>query len=365
MKPRIAHLISSLHRGGAETLLTRLIPRLSSYDHRVFFMHDGPMRASLEKAGVACRCVGGRWAPSDPTAIGRTFQALDAFEPAALVSHLWMANVLARAYRRFHRVPQASVLHQDAAFDGATRRGLARLVGFPDDRIVAVSESVAEAARRWYPLRHRRLDVIPNGVDAVAVRAEIQAHGVSRASLGLKNDELVVVAVGRFVAVKNLGALIDALALLAPRFPQLRVVLVGSGPLERSLAARAVAARLSDRVLLVTDQPALPYLGIADIFVQPSVTEGLSLALLEAMAVGLPVVVSAPDGMHSVVKNGETGILAGRGAAAELATALETLVTRPDRLRALGDAGRRLVERHFSFDVMAEAYDRLIRDLIA
>lgn len=270
-------------------------------------------------------------------------------------------------YRRRAAEPLITILHQDPAFDGLTRRALSRAIGLVEDAAVAVSATVAESARRFYPALASRLRVIPNGIDVAAVRAEVQAHGIARSRLGIEEDEFVALAVGRFDPIKNFPVLVEAASRLARTVPRFRLVIVGSGPGGGEIPRLADRLGVAARVLVECNQPAVPYLAIADAFLQPSRTEGLSMALLEALAAGVPVVAAVPAGAgrtHPAIQNGVTGMLA-PPTAEGFAAAIEALATRRDLADRLGDGGTAHVAARFALETTAAAYDALFREVLA
>lgn len=354
-------------RGGAETLAARLLPRLDRWEHRVVYVRDGPIRPLLERSGIRCVPVRGTFRPADPTLPSRALAALRRERPALVVAQLWLGCLLGRLNRRRDTTPLITILHQDPAFDGWPRRALSRGVGLNEDAAVAVSATVADSVRRHFPVLAPRLRVIPNGIDVAAVRAEVQAHGISRARLGIGEDEFVALAVGRFDPVKNFPVLVEAASRLARSVPRFRLVIAGSGRGGGELTRLVARLGLADRVLVESNQPAVPYLAIADAFLQPSRTEGLSMALLEALAAGVPVIAAVPAGSadgHPVIQDGVTGVLA-PPTPEGFAAAIEALGTRRDLADRLGAAGSAHVAARFALEATAAAYDGLFREVLA
>jgi glycosyltransferase involved in cell wall biosynthesis len=218
------------------------------------------------------------------------------------------------------------------------------------DRLIAVSDGV----RRTYlriGVPAGRITTVANGIAAPPVRASREQ---ARHALGLGPDEQVVLTVGRLTHMKEQWQLIDAVPLLAARFPRLAVVLIGDGPLRRSLTDRAAALGVASLVRFPGHRPDAPsLLPAADVFALPSRREGMPLAALEAMAAGLPVVATRVIGSEEVVVDGVTGALVPRGAPAALAGAIADLLADPELRRRQGLAGRRHQQAHFTRERMA------------
>jgi glycosyltransferase involved in cell wall biosynthesis len=201
-----------------------------------------------------------------------------------------------------------------------------------------------------------RMTVIPNGVDVGVFRPRERA-GV-RAELGLPQDDLIVLFTGNLIRPKGGDVLLKAAARCAAMHPELRLILIGTGPERDALLRLAGELGIADRLILAGYRPLteMPlWYQACDLFVLPSWAEGLSVSLLEAMSCGRPVVTTFPDvGDHDAVRDGETGLLTPVGDVDQLASALDQLASSSALRTRLGDAARRLVEREFSWDSVGQ-----------
>lgn len=224
---------------------------------------------------------------------------------------------------------------------------LFRLGSLLPDAVVAVSEDAARfMARQGVPAR--RLHTILNGVDT-------QRFAVT----GPQRDGPLV-TVARLSPEKDLATLLRALAQARQTLPELTLEVAGAGPCLGELRELAHSLGLNSAVHFlgqVRDVPAL--LARARLFVLPSLTEGISLTLLEAQACGLPVVATKVGGNPEVVGDGETGLLVPPGNPAELAAAIVRLAGAPEMAKAMGAAGRRRVEQRFDVGRMIANYEDL------
>lgn len=204
--------------------------------------------------------------------------------------------------------------------------------------------------------------VIANGIDVAEADAIVARAPIGKSELGLASDDLVVGCVARFERVKGLEILLEATRLLVPRYPRLRLVLVGDGPQAPKLRRLAHKTGLSDRVLFTGVVEEAPRLFPAwHAYVSPSRKEGLPLALLEAMACELPVVATRVPGHLDVVVAGETGLLAEPDDPVDLAAKTARLLDDPTLRRAMGQAGRARVAKNFSVEGAAREIGRLYR----
>ena len=241
------------------------------------------------------------------------------------------------------------------------RRGLLRAVGGVD-RVIAVSEGV----RRTYEaigVSPDRLVTVPNGVPQ---RGTGPGRDAARAALGLRGDQPVVMTVGRLTNMKGQRYLVEAAPHLLSRVPDAAVVVLGEGPLRAQLEARAAAMGVDGSMHFVGHRADARFLlDAADVFVLPSLHEGMPLAAIEAMDAGLPVVATHVIGSREVVADGETGILVPPGDSTALGAALVELLTDPGRRTTYGAAGRRRYLERFTAERMASRTEAVYEGLLA
>ena len=249
---------------------------------------------------------------------------------------------------------------------GGNQRGLNRISYRLTDRVVAVSEA-ARALALSEGVRADRLSVIDNGVD---VTRFADARGPRAPRRGAGSDsgdaDVVVGSLGRLAAVKNQGLLVESAADAAARLARpLTLVLVGDGPERERLEslARGVSERL--RVVFAGTGRAEEWLPAFDVFAMSSDSEGLPVALLEAMACGLPAVVTAVGAIPEVVDHGRAGRLVAPRDQEGLAAELASLVADEAGRRALGEAATRRVGERYSAARMARDYEALYRELLS
>ena len=172
--------------------------------------------------------------------------------------------------------------------------------------------------------------------------------------------------VGRLVELKNHRLVIDALATLASRLPELQLVLMGGGPLSQELQAHAARCGLADRVTMTGERSDVrALLPALDIFALPSRSEGMSIALIEAASAGLPIIATRVGGNTTLVRDEETGLLVPSDDLTSLVGAIERLARDGELRRRLGGAARQLSLRENSIDVTRVQYDALYQDVVA
>jgi sugar transferase (PEP-CTERM/EpsH1 system associated) len=229
---------------------------------------------------------------------------------------------------------------------------------------VALSRELADYLRLRVGVAAAKVREICNGVDtgrfapAAAGRAALAGSPFNQAGL------VVVGTVGRMQAVKHQTVLVRAFIAALERDPglrsRLRLVLVGDGPLRAECQALLREAGVADLAWLPGERADVPEVMRAlDCFVLPSLAEGISNTILEAMASGLPVLATRVGGNADLVAEGETGLIVEAADVQAMAQALASLAADPERMRAMGAAGRRRAEQNFSLTAMVAAYQAL------
>lgn len=225
------------------------------------------------------------------------------------------------------------------------------LSGFTDAWLLCSPEERAEAQAIGLPAQ--KLFLIPHGIrfgDAVP-------RAVARHRLGLCDQEICIGFVGRFVPQKAPARLLRAAALIGPRLPELRLVMVGGGDLEPSLHAKAQSLGIARQVIWTGVIPSAQVFGAMDMLVMPSRYEGLSYTVMEAMAQGIPVIVTDCGGMSTLVASERTGIIVPQSGPgifeARLGEAIAQLAAAPARRQAMAREAKTRSES-FTADRMIE-----------
>lgn len=221
--------------------------------------------------------------------------------------------------------------------------------------VIAISEAVRAAmlARREVP--GGKITVIPNGIAAPDAGLP-EAGGEIRRSLGIAPDAPLLVCAARLEAEKDLASLVAAMSAVRDALPAARCLIAGDGSLRPALEQQVQRLGLTDAVhLLGFRSDALALIAAADLFVLPSLAEPFGLALLEAMALGKPVVATRAGGPLEIVEDGETGLLVPPSSPDDLATGIARLLSDPATARRLGENGRARFADRFTSDRMARA----------
>ena len=344
----------NLKVGGAEELILGMstsLPGVGVEAGIVALTQRGPIGDEAAGAGVPVHLVSGQPGPRDPAAFVRLVRLLRREQPDVVHTFLITACIYGRLAAFAAGVPVVLAAEQNV-YERKPRRHilLERALATRTYRVVACCEAVGGFYQRQVGLPREKVSVVYNAVrfDAPPTPAE---RGPARAALGLPEDALVLGTLGRLTEQKSQRTLLDALPEVARRLPNMHLFLAGDGPLRPALEAQAARLGIGERVhLLGIRRDRRNLFAAMDVFVLPSSWEGLSLALLEAMGAGRPVVATAVGGNGEVVTDGQTGLLVPSGDTAALAAALVRLGSDPPERERIGAAAAAEARDRFSIE---------------
>jgi len=357
---RFAHLIESDGPGGAERMLASLAAALQTGGNDTVVVvparGEGWLARELSGAGVRVEAfqLDRPFSPRFARWLADVFRR---HRVSLAHSHEFTMAVYGAWAARKAGIPHLITMHGSRYYAARLQRRIAmRLAAQSSSTTVAVSRSLSEHLARDLWLRSSRIVTIPNGVRPPV----LDGSSTLRAELGLPATAQLAVAVGNLYPVKGHSVLLDALGLLAVRFPQLHVAIAGRGELEGMLRRRAMELHVSDRFhLLGLRSDIANVLAGADVFVLPSLSEGVPLALLEAMLTRKPVIASAVGEVPIVLDGGRAGALVPPSDPSALAATVQELLADAARARALGAAAHARASVTYTFDVMMTSYRAL------
>jgi glycosyltransferase involved in cell wall biosynthesis len=365
---RVALLTTALARAGAESQVVQcaISLRRRGWETAVVSLLDPTAFVDeLAAEGVPVHSLRMQSGRPDPRGLLRLVGFLRAFRPQILHSHMFHANLAARAVRLFCPVPVViSTLHSIAESSRETtsvrlRDWAYRLSNPMADMVTAVSQAVADRHRESGAAPAAKLRVIPNGVDTGRYRPEPARRESARRELGVEG-RLVWLAAGRLLWKKDYPSMLRAFA----RQTAAVLLIAGEGPEEDRLRYLARELALDARFLGTrNDLPAL--MNAADGFVLSSVVEGLPMVLLEAAASGLPAVSTDAGGGRECVVDGETGFVVPRSDFAALAAAMSRLALLPADARArMAHAARARAMECFAIEAVVAEWEHTYRQLL-
>lgn len=372
---RILHITPTLTVGGAEQMATHLMVGLSK-SHAVgsnavgshvvgavglFPEAQSAVERRLAEADIPKWHLDKRFG-FDP----RMFSSLDRvfreFRPDVVHTHMAVQRYVFPVLLRHPKVVAIHTVHNLAEHETDAFGRLVHRFAFRNRVLpIGISREVSASVKRMYGLECRA--VIPNCIPVEQYRHNPEDRLRWREQYGFSPDDVVFTCVGRLEPQKNPLLLLQAFAELGDS--RAHLVLSGEGSLHKSLEAYVRKHNLSERVHLIGKQSDIPsVLAASDMFVLSSDWEGNPLAVMEAMAAGLPVIATHVGGVPELVQSGDQGILVPAGDQIKFANAMQTLLENAETRRTMGCAAQVRAAREFRVERMVEGYANLYREVV-
>ncbi|HHP7234604.1 MAG TPA: glycosyltransferase family 4 protein [Desulfobacterales bacterium] len=388
---RVMHIITRLDMGGSAQNTLQTCLHLDPDRYRVMLVY-GPAHESRMTADEKAAVAAGLQDAEDrgvqirpiPYLVRRIHPLLDlsAFlvllalliseKPTIVHTHTSKAGILGRAAAWLMRVPIVVQTPHGHVFYGHFGRGLSKfflslekLAARHTHAIVALTRSEYSDYVNYGVAGSEKLVTIHSGVDIEHFGRLSQNAAAKKKELGLNPDCPVVGTIGWLLPIKGPHHLLRAMATVLHQGHRAQLVFVGKGGMESVLRTQARSLGLADRVHFIGwRSDVADILPLFDVFVLPSLNEGMGRVLVEAMAAARPVVGSRTGGIPDLVRDGENGLLVSAGNEDELADAIGRLLSDPQWAGSLGRRGSRDCRR-FSLESMVSKIDHLYRDLLA
>jgi glycosyltransferase involved in cell wall biosynthesis len=375
---RIAFILNQLSTAGTELRALRLVEHLprDRFEFEIIASSGaGRMDPQARDAGARVRYVGSRPLvdASLPTRVGGRLAKLVRYIGLARAARydivnawLYPADVI-EVFGRFVTGTPVIIAgrfnqHPREAFGPLSAR-VDAIVNARVDAIVANSEVVASQQRGQIGVSEDRLHVIRNGVELSAPLPPDERRRV-RSDLGAGDDDFLIGSVGNLREVKRQSLLIDSFADLAQTWPQVRLAIIGEGPMRASLERQVQRLGLGARVRLPGDASDVgPLFAAFDVVALSSRSEGLPNALLEAAAAGRPIVTTAAGGAIEAVVDGVTGLVVPVEDRVALSSALARLISDPQLRQRYGSAAQEHVKSQFGMDRFVTEWGALFERL--
>jgi len=359
-KIKLLHVTSSLKIGGAERILCDLVRTLGNqgFEHHVIYFHEGPNVQKIKSYGAKTYKITGFICLYDLCFFTRLFCLIKKIDPDVVHSLLWSANIATRFVAKILKKPLLSVYHSHID-DSFARNFIDKMTRGLSDLNITVSADIAKSLGKRF-LCKASTRIIPNGIDFdhIHTQSQCKSNIIKREDLRLSKDDFVIGAVGRFCPVKNFPLLLNSFSLVSTVRKSTKLVIVGIGPLESKLRELAYKLKITDKVRFVIGKQAHNYYSIFDCFVQSSLHEGFSIALLEAMSFELPCIVTN-KGEHPVIIHNKNGIIVESESQSMLYEALLTILDNRAFAKKMAKNSKSDVLERFSGKKMVNKYKSL------
>jgi len=364
----IAHVLHRLCPAGAEILAADLARQLKGNYRFVFFCLDeiGPLGHQLEAEGFDVVDLA-RSPGVDFKLAKRLRLATRQHEVKLLHAHQYTPFFYAAMSRRLSPAPP--VLFTEHGRHYPDHRRIKRLIANRFlvrriDRMTAVGRFVKQALIEYEGLAADRIQVIHNGIEPSPF-SDQDPRAAFCDEVGLDPGKPICLHVARFHPVKDHGTAIHAFARVVAQIPQAALVLAGDGENRGKMESLAQDLKVAENLRFLGVRADIPRLMAAvDLLLLSSLSEGLSVTLLEAMAASLPIAATDVGGNSEVVIHGQTGLLSLRGDAAALAMNMLTLIKDPKLRASMGEKGRKRLDQYFTQQQMHTAYNDLYQQML-
>jgi glycosyltransferase involved in cell wall biosynthesis len=370
-RKKVMWLIKGLGIGGAERLLELSLPHVDStrYEYEVSYLlpWKNALAPAFEKAGLPVFCLNHRKA-YDARVVPQLVKLLKEREVDLLHVHLPYTGILGRVASRMASVKAVVYTEHNLWERHHWLTGIANRYTFGfNDAVIAVSDEVEHSIRSRYRVNGKpRLCTIPNGVDVDQLILDAQGSEGIKPEFGIPQDHRLVVHVANLTPKKRHEDLLRAARIVVDRNPQTSFLLVGQGPLESDIQAQARQLNLQNNVVFAgfrTDAPRI--IAAADVFVLPSQYEGLPIAMLEAMALGRPVVASRVGGVPQVIADGVDGFLVDPLKPDQVADKVLALLQDSRLRQSFSTNAVKKVRGHFSVERMVASTEAVYAGVLA
>jgi len=367
----LLYLITDLSLGGAQKVLIHIIEHLDrNWFHPMMvaclYGGDSPIGDDLRNMGIPVYDLkmNKKWRLDG---LWRLYKLLRTKDITILHSSLFHANMAARLVGTLDHTPIIITWRQNINIGSNFRDCTNKLTSSLDDHVVAVSENTRQIELRATGVPQDKVSVVHNCIDVA--RYELTKsldRNKIRVDLVIPEDAFLLGVVGRLHHQKGLFYLLDALPIIKNSIEQVELLIIGEGDLKNDLEAHADSIGVSGFTRFKGPRSDIPeILSALDVFVLPSLWEGLPLALLEAMASGLPVIATNVGGIPEVVIDRETGLLIQPSNSQTIADAVLLLFNDPNLRIRLGNAGSAFVYAQFSAQTLVKELETVYKHLLA
>ena len=356
------HLVEELTIGGLEKILTTIVLNLNKkkYNVSVWCLREGGFFADkLVKEGIDVKIL--RISTSrNPLSIYKLYRLLKSHKFDIIHTHAYSAGTIGRV-SAFLAGVTIVISHNHSVYTYYNKyyHFVEWLLSFITDRVICISDKINVFAREIQRISAKELITIHNGIDDVCAVTGKRSSGLKK-ELGIPIKHSVVGTIAHLEEHKGLKYLLKAASLLLASRSDISFLFVGEGTLKGELKKLCVDLKIEKDVIFAGERSDIPGLLFSiDIFVLPSLREGLPLAILEAMACGKPVIATNVGGIPEVLKHGENGILVSPKDPEALYRAMNELLDNRKKREKMGRKGKRVCDESFRAKIMVENIEGL------
>lgn len=340
-KKKILHLISGLEIGGSETQLLRILPKLQEYhENEVCCVRGhGPIGRQLEENGVPVHYLDFKGL-SDLSVIKRFYTLVKRFSPDILVTYLIHADLYGRIFGKLFGIKKIISSKRGALLQWEWLAHFDRFTKFMVTHYLVQTETARKEWMGRLKLPARKFTVIPNGIDTESFLRDIDKPS-KRAGLGIGPNAPIITCVARLRTGKGHEILLSAFEEVSKKYPAAKLLLVGDGEREQELRKQIENYTSKNNIRFLGNRSDIPeILAVSDIFVLATEAEGMSNAIIEAMAAGKAIVTTDISENRDILTNNVTGVLFRPGDFKWLEKSIVSILEDSSAQRELGRVAR-------------------------
>lgn len=363
-KKRILHFISGLEIGGTEMQLLGILPELQKYhENRVCCLRGhGPIGSKLEKRGIKVYYLNFKNIFYFFLFL-RFRDAIRDFSPDILVTYLIHADLYGRIFGKLFGIKKIICSKRGALLQWEWLSSFDRLTKRLVSHYLVQTETATREWMKKLKLAESKFTVIPNGIDIQAFKIKINQKE-KRRQLGISENLFVMTCVSKLRRGKGHNVLLKAFEKVYRQNKNIVLLLVGYGEKEDALKANIANYNSRNNILFLGDRnDVAEILAISDVFILPTEKEGMSNAIMEAMAAGKPIITTDIPENKNLIRNEETGILFPVNNAKSLQEAIESLMSNLNLRMKLGQNAQRKVEKEFDIQIIASRFAEFFEEI--
>ena len=361
---KILHLTSTLSSAGAETMLTSLVSSDSSNIHTVCSIYSGgPYKKKLEDVGISIHSLGIPSSLLMPFAFFKFFFLVLKEKPDIIHSYLFLDNIISRVIGKITGKKVLCSKRDSDRWKPWFVHVFNRLTSWLADATVTnFNDGIRELKRNG--VATEKIFYIPNGKNIHDYELNLSKEEAKK-RIDFSERNLILTFTGRLVWYKGQEYLIKAFPSILMKYPNARLLLVGEGKNRKYFEQLANSLNLENKIIFLGNRNDIPQiLKATDIFVSPSLRDGMPGAVMEAMVAGLPIVATDADGSKDLIKDYKNGILIPIKDSNAIAEKVIELINNKELADKLGKNARETIAKHFTAEKMVCAYQKLYNTMM-
>lgn len=352
-KRKILHFVSGLEVGGTETQLLRTLPLLEDFmDNQVCcFNGNGPIGIALKEKGIKVHYLNfkGR---KDIAVFWRLGKVIKEFKPDIIVTYLIHCDLIGRFWGRFFGVKKIVCSQRGSLLQWEYLRFFDRLSRFLVTKYIVQTNTAKNELIKKLRAHKNKFIVIPNGIDLSTFDFTIDIHA-KKNELQMDADYTTIVCVSKLRDGKGHEYLLEAFEKIYKTNKKVVLLIVGDGEKNEILQSQISGYKSINNIRFLGDRTDVKeILKVSDIFVLPTLGEGMSNAILEAMASGIPVITTNIDANKDLIENNKTGILVPIKSSSEIREAIETLISNSGMKQYIGQEAKKEILKKYNMPII-------------